>query len=500
MALIEALPACLTCKRAYRLAIARVASLASCQSFTHLRWLCEYYLSSDPFTGVTRAKYLEDLIIHATTFQRELNGAEPSQSPAQLIGELLVHAQNIRRLALDRFHPLVKTEAKISLAFSSMHRLAQIRFSKVADGSLNVLQRIGNPKRLTLAYLVYENDLRDGCRSLPPLLATLASFPNLHTVMLWKFKPWDPEDSAPLPPLPSVRYLLLSQASVQALDMVERCPNLSTLVFSVDVDIADDTTNAGLSWRPLRRVMLASRREGVYVRDHLSTVSLLQVSGKLGLSWEPEVSGFLDLLRIASPIGLYFGFYVTRLDWWSGEDNDQMTRQLLDMLSNIPLSVLKILVPPTPSPSRKNSADYYRRELAKAKVKEKERMVAMAALPRLLVDAIPSLCYLSVADMAPNTALTDDTPDGSDTGDSSDDYDDSESGVRPDGWDDLREIGRIGKQMWWKIVEEEGQRVMVEISEDEGERAKREVELQDDEEMLRIEGECVPSPPLRAGC
>ena len=45
--------------------------------------------------------------------------------------------------------------------------------------------------------------------------------------------------------------------------------------------------------------------------------------------------------------------------------------------------------------------------------------------------------------------------------------------------------------MWWKIVEEDGRRVMVEISADEGERVKREVELQEDEEMLQIEGEFV---------
>ena len=114
-------------------------------------------------------------------------------------------------------------------------------------------------------------------------------------------------------------------------------------------------------------------------------------------------------------------------------------------------------------------------------------MSAVAVLPRPFVDAIPSLRYFSLADMASTPALADDA-DASGTSDEPD-SDDPENGAVPEQWDTLHEI-KPTKQMWWKIVEEDGQRTMIEIGEEEGERMKREVELQDDEEMLRIEGEC----------
>ena len=183
----EALPACLICKRVYHLAITRVASFAESQSPAQLRRLCNYYLSSDPFTGIIRAKYLEVLKIYASTFQREPSGDE--SAPIHLVGDLLTHAQNIRRLTLDRFYPTVHAEPRIPLAFFLMHQLTQIRFSKIADGTLNALQGVGDPRRLALAYLVYDDDPHDGYRSIPLLLIALSVFPNPHTLMLWNFTP-----------------------------------------------------------------------------------------------------------------------------------------------------------------------------------------------------------------------------------------------------------------------------------------------------------------------
>ncbi len=121
-----------------------------------------------------------------------------------------------------------------------------------------------------------------------------------------------------------------------------------------------------------------------------------------------------------------------------------------------------------------------------------ERVRAVAALPRPLVDAIPSLRYLAVADMAPNPAFTDEAPE---------DAADGASGSSVEGavyeWDELRQVGGIRRQAWWKIVEEDGKRIMVEISEDEGERAQRRVEDGDFERVSQIEGTSAP-PLLRA--
>ncbi|KAI1797107.1 hypothetical protein LXA43DRAFT_1147952 [Ganoderma leucocontextum] len=539
----DALHACLTCKRAYHLAIARVASSVQCWAPVRLRQLYDYYLSSDPFTGAARARYLENLTIHAPTFEPERSAPDSQDlnldhvddldlefdvlvgtdfSQAHLIGELLIHAQNIQELSLDRFHPLVRKEPRIALAFSAMHQLAHIRLAMVGDGTLDTLHSLRNPKRLTLSYHTYDDDPLDEPKTLPPLLTALASFPNLHTVKLWNFTPPHPDDSTTLPPLPSVRYLRLSQSSVPALEMVQLCPNLSTLVFSVDSDAGDVVASYGPRWRPLRRLMLAAPEVGVCVVDRVNMVRVLHVSGALELSgFTPRVDGddisqFLELLRVASPVGLYAALRV-EMDgfsstFWkdiptsaprlrsleikllyntlqSGEDDNWLASHLVNALGNTPrLLVLKILVPPTPEPLRvfyswewDSDVDHIQAP-AEAKAREMARVSALAALPRPLVDAIPSLRYLSVADMALNPALEKDAPEWvSDAASSR-----AEDGVVYE-WDELREVDAIRKQMWWKIAEEDGRRTMVEISEDEGERAQRVVEDGDFEDVSQIE-------------
>ena len=188
-------------------------------------------------------------------------------------------------------------------------------------------------------------------------MTALALFPNLHTLLLWEFHPYYLDDeAASFPPLPAIRYLLLSWATPSAVSIIEYCPNLSTLVFSGDFDFTDDTESVGPRWPPLRRVMLATPRDGSCVVDRLGPVSLLQVSEGLEVESETSNSCFLRLLRLASPVGLYFGLNVhqchwalpslfwkdfpssvpalrsleLKLDWsipqWSGEDYDQMVR------------------------------------------------------------------------------------------------------------------------------------------------------------------------------
>ena len=54
-------------------------------------------------------------------------------------------------------------------------------------------------------------------------------------------------------------------------------------------------------------------------------------------------------------------------------------------------------------------------------------------------------------------------------------------------------------QMWWKVVEEDGKRVLKEIPEDEGERAQRVIEDGGDEGVSKLEGERILLFPLCAG-
>ncbi|KAM5539232.1 hypothetical protein V8D89_007105 [Ganoderma adspersum] len=532
----DALHTCLTCKRAYLLAIPQLASSAQCWTPDRLRWLCDYYLSSYPFTGAPRVKYLESLTIHATTFEPERVASDSQESTldnvddlelelvgtdfcqAHLLGDLLDGAQSIRELSLDRFHSLVRKEPRISLAIAAMNQLAHVRLAMVGDGTLDALQHLRNPKRLTLSYHTPYDDPLDEPKTLPPLLTALAAFLNLHTLKLWNFTPPHPDDAVALPLLPSVRYLRLSQSSVPALDMVQLCPNLSTLVFSVDSEEGDVVASFGPRWPPLRRLMLASPEAAVCVVDRLSAVRLLQVSGTLRIVDTREdgdaVSQFLELLRVASPIGLYASLRVETggfsAPFWKdvracaprlrslelqlsysavrrdGDGDDWLARLLADALRNIHgLLLLKILVPQILPlltviiPGMADDDGQNTRMRQAIKRREMERVRAVAALPRPLVDAIPSLRYLAVADMAANHAVVDDPADGASGS--------SERGGGVYEWDEMREVEGIEKQVWWKVVEEDGKRVLREISEDEGERAQRVIEDRDEEGISQIE-------------
>ncbi|PIL35282.1 hypothetical protein GSI_02007 [Ganoderma sinense ZZ0214-1] len=78
----------------------------------------------------------------------------------------------------------------------------------------------------------------------------------------------------------------------------------------------DVVASFGPRWAPLRRLVLASPNMAVCVVDRLSAVRLLQVSGMLGFDDTPEdghpVFQFLELLRVASPIGLYASLRIER--------------------------------------------------------------------------------------------------------------------------------------------------------------------------------------------
>ena len=115
-----------------------------------------------------------------------------------------------------------------------------------------------------------------------------------------------------------------------------------------------------------------------------------------------------------------------------------------------------------------------------------ERVRVVNALPRPLVDGIPSLRYLSIADMAPNPAFE---IDASEWGGGAPSSGTGDCVVYE--WDELREVDTVRKQTWWKIVEEDGQRKTVEISENEGEHARSEIEHGDLDITVQAEGKSI---------
>lgn len=326
----HALNVALASKRLADLALPRVAAVVNCWKPSMLRRMHAYMLNDlNP-----RAHHLQHLTVEVHTFGEYDSDASDCAcsvhsdnktyyaanfSQANLIGDILLRAQNICELSLEHFQPCLLRDPRIGVALASMSRLANLRLSSLGDGALPILSSCASDiRRLTLSYYVDDDYPLEGeTKSLPPLLSALASFQHLQIVKLWNFTPamsWE-DDFVP-PQFPSITYLRLSESTAPALDMVELCPNLSTLIFSTD---SQESTNApvrpraGRTWPPLQRLMLGEHEDIVSVMDRLSHVELLQISGELRLpshADSEDITRFVDLLRVTSPVELYLSVVV----------------------------------------------------------------------------------------------------------------------------------------------------------------------------------------------
>ncbi|KAI0707030.1 hypothetical protein C8Q76DRAFT_800398 [Earliella scabrosa] len=448
--------------------------------------------------------------------------------PNQLIGDILVEAENLKEINLERFHPCLKRDPRIGSALRAISHLINIRLSTLGDDAItDVLQHMKGDaiERLTLSYHVYDDfPLPEQPKSLPPLLSALSSFRNLHTVKLWNFTPAvAPLQTSSYGLLPSIRYLRLSETSAPALHMVEVCPNLSTLIFSIDREESEPTPIVGSRWPALRRLMLTDLNEADCVSSRLGTVDQLQIADTVSLvipmsfTQESSTTRLLRLLRITSPVSLYLSFLRVadedrlsfRMFWREAASmisrlrslelklarnisearrDFEWLRELPDTLSPLSISCLRILVPETSLPLWA-TFNTVRSEQIRSSARDEEvaRVRTLAELPHLVVDAIPTVRYLAIGDLAPNRALfTDAHIQDERLADVFADAPKEESIVSE--WDDLRRVQCVRKQTWWRIEEREGSRVLVEISEEEGEEAQREIEAggYDDDEQIRF--------------
>ncbi len=320
----DALNVSLVSRRLTSLGSPRIASVIHCSTPTELRRLHSYMLSPLP-GGTLRVRYLEKLYIFSSAFEEDSNPSDPDQfvdyygsdfSQVHLIGDVLMQAENIREISLERFYPCLERDPRIGTALRTMPHLAHVMLATVGDGALtNALQgiRADALKRLTLSYHVYDDfPLPDEPKSITPLLDALSSFRNLQTVKLWNFTPTSTlSPGSNCPPLPCIQYLRLSQSSVPALQIVELCPNLSTLIFSVDREETEIVPSIGPRWRSLHRLMLADLAEALALEGRLSTVDNLQISESVCLTipasftQESSTTSLLRLLRLTSPISLF---------------------------------------------------------------------------------------------------------------------------------------------------------------------------------------------------
>ncbi|OJT09979.1 hypothetical protein TRAPUB_13542 [Trametes pubescens] len=538
----HALNLALASKRLADLALPRVAAVINCWKPSMLRRLHAYMLD-DPNP---RAHYLQNLTVDVHTFGEYDSDASDgtssvhsddnvyyatSFSQANLVGDLLLRAQNICELSLERFQPCLLRDPRIGAALASMSRLANLRLSTLGDRALPILGSCASDiRRLTLSYYVDDDYPLEGeTKTLPPLLSALAPFRHLQIVKLWNFTPsvsWA-DDFIP-PQFPSITYLRLSESTAPALDMVELCPNLSTLIFSADSQESMNAPvrpRAGKPWTPLQRLMLGEHEDIVSVVDRLSHVELLQISGELRVPSNTDNEGitrFVDLLRVTSPIELYLSVVVPNtpvaflhtipqvaprlrvlelkvnvpepsMDYADWLDN------LPDALHGLPIPCLRLYIPRLGYPRVQRffpiGFDYNdtndKALRAEAHAMEKRRVVSMRTLPRRLVDAMPALRCLANLDEGPNEDnLAASSADGEEhvsgegaaskeVGAENSAPEAGETGVPVYEWDELRRTDWIRSHQWWRIVDGTDGRTLEAISVDEGERLQQQILEQD---------------------
>ncbi len=318
----DALNVSLTSKRAYRLAGPRIAARINCSSPAELRRLHTYLLSDLP-DDTPRARSLEHLVIDTSTFEAAENDDDSSYygddfSQAKLIGDILLQARNLRELSFERFQPCLERDPRIGDAIRSLTSLVNVRLFTISDSSLSVFDSFRSDQlaRLTLSYYVEDDfPLENQTKTLAPLISVLSSLNRLRIVKLWNFDPIASlarEVLPSMPSLPSIRYLRLSDTSVPALDMVELCPALSTLIVSFSWEAEPMPVSEGPKWPPLRRLMVAELGDVLRFSTRLRTVDQLQISGLLRLWDSPGFSEYgpaqqplLELLRSTSPVSLF---------------------------------------------------------------------------------------------------------------------------------------------------------------------------------------------------
>ncbi|RPD53121.1 hypothetical protein L227DRAFT_420666 [Lentinus tigrinus ALCF2SS1-6] len=509
----DALNVALSSKRVYELAGPRIASHIVCTSPKELRRLHAYLLSN--FRGTQRAKFLEKFIIQEYTFQRGNSRRHFSQVP--LIGDILLQASNIRELYFEKFHPCMERDPRIVSAIRSLTRIVKLDLFVIADATLSIFDSSWPLDKLTHLNLSYYDEgdfpLDNQAKSLQPLISILPSFRRLRTLkvcFLDSTSRLPRAASLPSTPLlPSIGILHLREVSTSTLDLVDLCPNLSTLTISLSSQDVERMIVEGPKWPSLGRLMVGELDEVRWFSERLRTVDQLQIGGRIRLNpyttedgAMPPKQRLLELLRDTSPVGLYMcmelsgqveqtseslaGFWsdmaraAPRL--WSFEiqlyrrhgvdwhDYSWVSKLLHALSRSVPiLQCLRVLVP--------HETRYWylpqdkKANVARDRQEEIDRVKALNALPPLLAHAFPWLRYLSVADAAPNMYLLQDTP-----------LEPSISALQVDegavgwGWDELRHLMGIRRQRWWRVVYGPHGRELVEITSEEGEAAQQEIE------------------------
>ncbi|CDO71792.1 hypothetical protein BN946_scf184939.g16 [Trametes cinnabarina] len=491
-----------------------------------------------------RAHHLRSLSIEVTTFCttnatssldpdfEELYASDFSQAP--LIGDLLLSAQNLTELALERFQPCLLKDSRIGSALQSMSQLTNLRLSTLGDGALSVLRSCkADIRRLTLSYYVEDDWPLDGeTKTVPVLLSALTPFRNLHILKLWNFTPELPLPVGfDAPELLSLSYLRLSESTAYALDVVRLCPNLSTLIYSADpeVSVPKSPPAVGVRWRPLRRLMIGAHDEIPSVLHNVSLVEKLHISGEMLSSGvdDEEIAHLIEFVRASSPVELFLSVVIrsSALPFLTEVARAAPRLRILELkvslpspdlvyegwLDNLAASLQHLNVPclriylPTfrlayqQSLIDDNDDDSEQRARLKGAIQmEARRTYSIRTLPQRLAETLQSLRYLCILDGGPNLGILTLLEDGevpfanttqetgieevyaaevavSDTDSFSSGNEEGQSTRTVYEWDELRRTDRFHSVKWWQVIGDADGRRVKRISTTEGERTQQQL-------------------------
>ncbi|KAI0351795.1 hypothetical protein OH77DRAFT_1523907 [Trametes cingulata] len=406
----DALNLALCCKALHELASPRISAIAHIWRPSHFRKVCAHMLG--PRLPV---KHLRELDIHYTAFADEGEEDESEEdedededeegegegvdseneepdpldvfwdfSQAHLVRDLLLQATALRRLALDRVHPLLEKEPRIGEALCAMTRLVSLDLCTVSEPTIPLISNLNrNLRRLQVAYHGFDDIMEDQPNSMPLCLSLLAPFQQLQTLILQHFDPL-PEVVANPPQFPALRTLRLQYVTSAALPFVDLCPNISKFDLYMDADKPHShrfrMPEDGRKWGSLTHLGLAALRDVHPIQNRLKIIDRVQIAGRpLQQPERPitsydhaKIATFFDLLCVTSPVSLALSVAVgwTPVTFWEevptlaprlrilsvrielmslSEQNESWLDTVPDALRALPLLYLHIDLPKTKS-------------------------------------------------------------------------------------------------------------------------------------------------------
>ncbi|KAI0749286.1 hypothetical protein C8Q80DRAFT_1161072 [Daedaleopsis nitida] len=493
-----ALNAALTCRRIHDYVIHRVAAVISCNNGRELPSLHRYLCAGTH----PRAQYVEELSIYCHCFApsnpSNPNGSlllvPPDSNHARIVGDILVNARMLRKLALRPFDSLAILDARIIPSVASLSSTVEAELDGV--GSLSI-QSLRGTWSACLRNLLIRAELHDKINSLDPLLDLLRCSPNLSTLTLREFNVAavaPASRSHTLHSFPAITHLRLSHVTVAVADIIPLCPNI-TDVRLYFLRPHTDYSITGQRWPPLRTLELEAC-QAPFLEDVLPpAVHCLKLYGKM-TSYNTQ-NEHLAVLRQTSPVSLElrtdaaidstfwaafaaaaprlrdFTLYISRpLDDKYGDWVLAFPR----MLRSLPLVALDMRLPRMERrPIALPSAVY----------------ACFEALPLRVADAIPTLKAFTLTATRPPTENDAQAPDA--RRQTQPVFSHDENGVEgpdPDAFETVLRTDGLGRQdivRTWRIVHTEDGRVLESLTNRQAARLKRFLDDASLEDIQRID-------------